>query len=116
MSTLQPEVLVQFHPERYFPDDNEMRTNLLRASSRELDGIWRIIDGQIGDSDYFLGEDYSIVDMLFVMQALWTENQPSNLLACSNAVRVMENVFARPAVRRTLDIHGVTELADISGG
>jgi glutathione S-transferase len=110
MSTLQPEVLIQFHPERYFPDDAQMRRRLLDASLRELEPVWRVIDNALDPGPWFLGEDYSICDMLFLMQAVWKENQPPALADYPNSVRMMQTAFARPAVQKILEIHAIEHL------
>ena len=114
MSSFQPEVLIQFHPERYFPDDEKMRNALLKASLRELEAFWRVIDGAIGSGPFFLGEEYSICDMLFVMQAVWKENQPEGMSNYSNCMRLMQAAFDRPAVKRVMEIHGIEHLAELA--
>ena len=110
MSTFQPEVLVQFNAQRYFPDSEVMQQSLRDASLRELETMWRIIDDALSAGPYFLNSDYSVCDMLFAMQALWTENQPSNLAGYPNALRQMQAVFSRPAAQRIIAEHGIEHL------
>lgn len=110
MSTLQPEVLIQFHPERYFPDDKAMQKTIMAASLRELEPIWRVIDDALDPGPCFLGDQYGICDMLFLMQAVWTENQPADLGEYPNTVRMMQTAFERPAVRRIVAIHDIEHL------
>lgn len=110
MSTLQPEVLIQFHPERYFPGDEAMQRKIMAASLRELEPIWRVIDNALDPGPYFLGDEYSICDMLFLMQAIWSENQPADLRQYPNSVRMMQTAFERPAVRRVIAIHDIEHL------
>ena len=113
MSTFQPEVLIQFHAERYFPEDQNMQQSLRAASLRELDVFWRVIDDALEPGPYFLGENYSLCDMLFLMQAVWTENQPADLALFPNAVRMMEACFQRPAVQRVLTTHKIEHLTHL---
>jgi glutathione S-transferase len=113
MSSFQPEVLIQFHPERYFPDDSELSNALLKASRRELELLWRVIDDAIGSGPYFLEDEYSICDMLFVMQAIWKENQPGDLSSYPNTIRLMRTAFARPAVQRVMEIHDIVHLSEL---
>lgn len=114
MSTLQPEVLVQFNAERYFPNDLAMQGAIKKASLGELEIIWKAIDDSIGDGPYLAGDEYSICDMLFVLQALWKENQPRNFAECHQIIRLMELVFERPAVQRILKIHDIQRLTDLT--
>ena len=113
MSTFQPEVLIQFNAERYFPDNSVMQDALKRESLRELDALWRIIDHALQSGPYFLGESYSICDMLFLMQAIWVENQPADLNNFPSAKRMMLDTLERPAVQRIFDIHKIEHLAEI---
>jgi glutathione S-transferase len=114
MSTFQPEVLIQFHPERYYPDDPAMQKSIKKVSLRELELFWRVIDDAIGSGPYFLQDEYSICDMLFVMQAIWKENQPRDLSAYPNTIRLMETTFTRPAVQQIMKIHGIENLTALN--
>jgi glutathione S-transferase len=113
MSTFQPEVLIQFNVERYFPEDISMQKALKSASLRELEILWRIIDDALEPGPYFLGENYSLCDMLFLMQAIWVENQPVDLTQFPACRRMMLAAFARPAVQRVIAIHQIEHLSDI---
>ena len=113
MSTFQPEVLIQFNAERYFPREVSMQQALKSASLRELETLWRIIDDALKPGPWFLGERYSLCDMLFLMQAIWVENQPSELAQFPNAVNMMRGAFKRPAVERVIAAHGIEALSKI---
>jgi glutathione S-transferase len=113
MSTFQPEVLIQFNAERYFPKDEAMQQALKSASLRELEFIWDVIEDAFEPGPYFLGDNYSICDMLFLMQAIWTENQPADLTHYPNSIRMMRTAFARPAVLRVIAIHQIEDLTKI---
>jgi len=113
MSTFQPEVLIQFNVERYFPDDAPMQQALKTASLRELETLWRIIDDSLEPGPYFLEKEYSLCDMLFLMQAIWVENQPADLARYPACQRMMQAAFARPAVQRIMAIHQIESLAEI---
>ena len=113
MSTFQPEVLIQFNAERYFPDDEAMQNALKQASMKEIAKLWEIIEGALSPGPWFIGGEYSICDMLFVMQAIWKENQPDDLAAFPNCSRLMRVAFERPAVQRILAEHQIKQLTEI---
>ena len=113
MSTLQPEVLIQFNIERYFAEDKSMQESLKQASLRELEFIWKIIDEALTPGPYFIGKEYTICDILFLMQAVWTENQPKDLSNYRNAKRMMETAFTRPAVQKVMEIHEIEYLMEL---
>lgn len=113
MSTFQPEVLIQFNVQRYFADGDPAQAELLAASLRELETIWQVIEDALDPGPYFLGDDYSLCDILFLMQAIWTENQPASLQAFPNSTRLMQTAFARPAVQRVMAVHEIEHLTQI---
>ncbi len=79
-----------------------------------LGGIWRVLDDAMAEGPYLLGDLYTTCDISFAMQALWRECQPlDGLKGYPNARRCLKTVLDRPAVRRVLEIHEVTHLADI---
>ena len=113
MSTFQPEVLIQFNVERYFPAEESMQQALKSASLRELETLWRIIDDALKPGPWFLGHEYSLCDMLFLMQATWVENQPAELTQFHNTVNMIRGAFKRPAVERVIATHGIEALSNI---
>ena len=110
MSTFQPEVLIQFHAEKYFPDSAEDRDKLKRASMIWVERIWRIFDDAIGAGPFFLGDLYTTCDMLFAMQAVWRENQPPNLGDYPNARRCLKAILERPAAQRVVKQNRIEHL------
>ena len=113
MSTFQPEVLIQFHAERYFPRDGTMQQALKAASLRELDIFWKVIEDALTPGPFFLGDDYSLCDMLFLMQAVWTENQPADLSRFPACRHMMQTAFTRPAVQRVIETHQIEHLTHL---
>jgi glutathione S-transferase len=113
MSTFQPEVLIQFHPDRYFPDDKDMQQRIMQASLRELEHFWRVLDDDLNPGPFFMGESYGICDMLFLMQAVWTENQPVSFAQFPHAKEMMLKAFERPAVQRIMEINDIQHLTNL---
>ena len=113
MSTFQPEVLIQFNAGRYFPDDLAMQFALKLASLHQLEVIWKIIEDALADGPYFLGDEFTISDILFLMQAIWKENQPADMSLYPNSMRMMRTAFERPAVQRILEIHQIQHLTKL---
>ena len=114
MSTFQPEELIQDGPPDLLPDDPACRAAVRAGSMNRLGGIWRVLDDAMAEGPYLLGDLYTTCDISFAMQALWRECQPPDGLAgYPNARRCLKTVLDRPAVRKVLEIHEVTHLADI---
>jgi glutathione S-transferase len=112
LSSFQPEVMILFHPERYYPNSNEKQAELKISAFRELENIWKIIDEAVSTGPYFLGDDYTLCDMMFLMPALWKENQPENIANYPNILNLMQKAIERPSVQKIVDIHGIRDLAE----
>lgn len=104
-TTLQMDVMIQFHPEVYFPDDEATQKRFLAASLSRLGKVMDIIEENLADGPYFCGSKRTIVDYLFVMQAVWPEVFPTRADDYPNIKNLMDTLFERPAVRRVYDAH-----------
>jgi glutathione S-transferase len=106
MSTFQPEVLIQFNVERYFPTDESMQQALKSASQHELEILWHIIDDALESGPYFLGEEYSLCDMLlwtFAIGYLVWGDIPTNEIWIGAALIIGADVYVahRESLRRS---------------
>ena len=104
-TTLQPEVIIQYHPEFYHPDA-ERQAALKAASMQRLDGVFRTLDEALSDGPYFFGEQPTIPDFVLGMQAIWDVIFPNgDITAYPNIARHRTTISARPAVQRMLAQH-----------
>ncbi|MBT4890800.1 MAG: glutathione S-transferase family protein [Rhodospirillales bacterium] len=104
-STLQPDVIIQFHPELYFPDDEDAQKCLLLASMGRLSSVMDVIENTLAVGPYFCGEKRTILDYLFVMQAIWPEIFPTSAADYPNIDRLIKTLLERPAVTRAYGQH-----------
>lgn len=103
-STLQPDVMIQFHPELYF-EDAETRARFKTASMFRLKKVLSIIDAALHPGPYFFGERRTVLDYVFALQAIWPEIYPHGIDAYPAIKRHVETMLARPAVARVYDLH-----------
>ena len=111
MSSLQPEVLNQFHPERYLPENKSCQQKLLASSMLKIEHIWQIIEDRLQNAKGYFCETYCICDMLFAMQALWTQSQPASLEKYPGILSNLSSIYSRPAAKTVLQEHGTENLA-----
>lgn len=104
-TTLQMDVMIQFHPEVYFPNDQDTQKRFLAAPLQRLGKVMDTIEEGLTEGPYFCGEHRSIVDYLFVMQAVWPEVFPTSATDYPRIKKLMDTLLARPAVSRVYDIH-----------
>ena len=103
-STLQPEVLIQFHPDFYFEDADGQRR--LQAASRvRLGKILETTDAALAPGPFFFGDRLTVCDICLATQAVWPEIFPGTIHDYPNLDRAVAQVTARPAVARVLRKH-----------
>ena len=103
-TTLQPDVMIQFHPETYF-EDAATQKRFMAASMERLDKVHRTLDAALVDGPWFFGETLTVLDFLLGMQNTWPENFPRSIEDYPNIARHQRALLERPSVRRVLDIH-----------
>jgi len=114
-TTLQPDVMIQFHPELYF-EDAETRERFKTASMSRLKKVLSVIDEALGSGPYFFGERRTVVDYVFALQAVWPEIYPDSIHAYPAIRRQVDTMLARPSVREVHDMHmALSQTIDRSG-
>ncbi len=103
-TTLQPEVMIQFHPEFYFAD-TATQDALKLASMARLTKVLATLETALTAGPYFLGTRRTVIDYLFTLQAVWPEIYPGSIDDFPAINRQVETLCARPAVRRVHDLH-----------
>ncbi|MDX1575508.1 MAG: glutathione S-transferase family protein [Kiloniellales bacterium] len=105
-STLQPDVMIQFHPEIYVADAKD-QAKLKRASMKRLGRVLDILDEALDPGPYFFADRLTVCDFVLALQATWPEIYPGSIDDYRNVKRLVERVTERPSVRRVLAQHGL---------
>ncbi len=98
-SSVQNAFQLDYYPDR-FADTPEDEPGAQRRGIRRLRETWKVIDDQIGDNQWVLGERFSAVDIYLFMLITWlkpSRGQPSvdefpNVKRIANAVQLRESV------------------------
>tara|TARA_B100000676_G_scaffold312208_1_gene385306 strand:- start:1107 stop:1781 length:675 start_codon:yes stop_codon:yes gene_type:complete len=106
-TTLQPDVMMQFHPESYAADD-ATQARLREAAFGRLDKVFRTLDDALADGPWFFGDTITVLDFLLGMQATWPEIYPETIHAYPNLTRHQQALLERPSVQRVFGIHRET--------
>lgn len=73
----------------------------IQARARlDLDRYWDLLEAELGDGPYLLGERYSIIDPYLLMIAWWHERVDDLLARCPRLARLCSSVQSRPACRK----------------
>jgi glutathione S-transferase len=103
-SSLQPDVIVQFHP-AFYAADAEAQAKLRAASLKRLDRTLQTLDEALDPGPYFFADRLTVCDFVLVLQAIWPEIYPGSIDDYRNLKRLVERVTERPAVERVLALH-----------
>jgi glutathione S-transferase len=103
-STLQPDVILQFHPEFYFADAQNQR-RLQAASLGRLAKVLTTLDAALAPGPYFFGDQLTVCDLCLALQAIWPEIYPRPLDDYPNLKRSVEAIVQRPAVAKVIAQH-----------
>ena len=103
-STVQPEVLIQFHPESYF-DDPVLQRALTNASMKKLDTIWQNLNGAYENGPYVFGHRPTAVDFCLAIQIQWPECFTNGISQYPNLERMLDTISNRDAYVRAMQWH-----------
>jgi len=107
-STLQPDVMMQFHPEYYFSDDAAQQT-LKQAAMQRLKVIWEILDNRYQIDSWMFENRPTAVDFALATVLRWPECFPGGIDDFPNLHRTLSAINKRPACRRVIRWHeGIT--------
>jgi glutathione S-transferase len=103
-SNIYEGVLRFYYTERFTTDENQV--DQVRESARLfIDYSWDLLEKELGQGPYLLGDTYSLVDPYLLMLTNW-HDQPENLFTNNPLLkRLCDAVKARPAVQRIWSQH-----------
>lgn len=100
-STLQPDVMIQYHPEFYF-DGADDRQRLRKASMIRLARVLEVIDDALDPGPYFFGDQLTVCDFCLAMQAVWPVIYPGSIADYPNIERHVAVVTGRASAAKVL--------------
>ncbi|NKC10726.1 MAG: glutathione S-transferase family protein [Gammaproteobacteria bacterium] len=99
-SSVQNAFQLNYYPQR-FADTPADEPGAQRRGNRRLRETWKVIDDQIGDNEWVLGERFSAVDIYLFMLTTWlrpSRGQPS-VDEFPNVKRIADAVLPRRSVQ-----------------
>ena len=99
-NSVQTAFQLDYHADR-FADTPADEPSAQRRGHRRLRETWQIINDQIGDNEWILGDQFSAADIYLFMLTTWLEpsrGQPA-VQEFPNVKRIADAVVLRPSVR-----------------
>jgi glutathione S-transferase len=109
-NTVQEELSHWWHAEAYVGSDPRCQQAMTETTERNLDQMWRFLDGQIAaKGPFLLGARFSAADIYLTMLARWSRNCAKPAKEFPALGRLIATVKARPAYARMLEQQGITQ-------
>jgi glutathione S-transferase len=105
--TPQPEYRGYFYPHSRSDDPSAWPAIKAKAESN-LAGIFAVLDTQVGQGPWLLGETYTIADPLLLMLIRWGRGFTRPLRDYKNLGPYAQRMLARPAIAATFAAEGIT--------
>ncbi|MBT3143846.1 hypothetical protein DS909_13940 [Phaeobacter gallaeciensis] len=104
-TTLQPDVIIQFHPEFYHADP-DLQSALKAASMQRLTGVFKTLDAALDGGPYFFGKRPTVPDFILALQTVWDVIFPhGDINAYPNLARHRDAMCNRKSVQKVLSQH-----------
>ena len=99
-SSVQTAFQLDYHAHR-FADTPADEPSAQRRGHRRLHETWKIIDDQIGDNQWILGDQFSAADIYLFMLTTWLETSRGHpeIHEFPNVKRIADAVRLRPSVQ-----------------
>lgn len=99
-NSVQNAFQLTYYPDR-FANSAKDEAGAIKRGNRRLRETWQVIDDQIGDNKWLLGEDFSAADIYLFMLTTWIRpaiGHPS-MDEFPNAKRIADQVIQRPSIQ-----------------
>lgn len=99
-NSVQNAFQLNYYPDR-FADTTADEPSAQRRGIRRLRETWKMIDDQIGDNEWMLGERFSAADIYLFMLTTWLNTSCGHPTTDEfpNVKRIADTVMARPSVQ-----------------
>lgn len=114
-NTLQSEFMVWRYPERHSITPQGAR-EVTTTQDKRLGDILALLDNELSNKPYLLGDQISACDHFLFMLTLWCDGRQSRpALSFPNLARFMRQMAIRPAVQEVCRLEGI-DLQPITAG
>ena len=100
-NSVQNAFQLTYYPDR-FVDDSTDEASAQRRGNRRLRETWKVVDDQIGDNQWLLGDSFSAADIYLYMLTTWLSpdlDHPS-IDEFPNVKRIAKLAMQRPSIKR----------------
>lgn len=96
-NTVQAELMVYFYPEKH-TKDSQNAASIVQAQEERVTKMFELLDNELQDKDYLVGNSISACDFFLFMLAVWADEFKRPPLSFSNLSRYLKNLANRDAI------------------
>ncbi len=104
-ATLQPELMMYFYPQKHSADPLT-HAAIKQTQQARVGDILSLIDGELTDKEFLLGNQISACDFLLFMLLHWASGFDKPPLGYINLCRFMRSFSQRDTVKKVCEIEG----------
>lgn len=105
-NTLQAELMVYYYPHRH-TDDESTIANVLNAQQERIGDALAIIDDQLANNPYLLGDSLSACDYFLFMLAEWSLPVQRSPLTFPHLAEYLKRLCNNPSIKAVCDIEEI---------
>jgi len=100
-NTIQNAFQLTYYPDR-FVDSKDDEASAQARGNRRLKETWSVIDDQIGNNEWLLGDKFSAADIYLYMLTTWLDKDMGHpsIDEFSNVKRIADKLELRPSVKQ----------------
>ena len=105
-NTLQAELMVRYYPHRHTNDENCI-PNIIAAQNERIAEALAIINNQLSDKAYLLGDQITACDFFLFMLARWAPPIKESPLKFPDLANYLKKLSLHPTIKAVCKIEGI---------
>ena len=104
-NTIQNAFQLSYYPDR-FVDSKQDEISAQQRGNRRLKETWQVIDDQIGNNKWLLGDNFSAADIYLFMLITWLNSEKGHpaIDEFPNVKRIADKVIQRPSIKLVFEL------------
>jgi len=105
-NTLQAELMIRYYPHRH-TNDKQGVASIIAAQDDRIAEVLSVINDQLANHSYLLGEEISACDFFLFMLALWALPIKASHLGFEHLVNYLKRLYLHPSIQAVCKIEGI---------
>jgi glutathione S-transferase len=103
-STIQPELMMYFYPNKH--TNSTETAAIVKAQESRITDMFAVVDKELEGKDYLVGSSITVCDYFLFMLSHWASEFTHPPLSCESLGRYLRNLSKRNAIQTVCKIEG----------